>query len=164
MSVLFLKAFFKKNMAMILILHGPNLNMLGSRETSIYGTETLAIINDKLSALAKELGHSVETFQSNAEHILIERIQKAQNDATAFIIINPAAYTHTSIALRDSLLAINKPFIEVHLSNIHRREPFRKHSYFSDIAIGTLTGLGAEGYLLAVRYAHHYLTTSSLKQ
>lgn len=150
-------------MANILVLHGPNLNMLGSRETSIYGDETLGTINSNVSLLANELGHSITPYQSNAEHVLIDRIQQTQHDQTAFIIFNPAAYTHTSIALRDALLAANKPFIEVHLSNIHRREAFRQHSYFSDIAIGTITGLGAQGYLLALRYAHNHLTTP-LKQ
>lgn len=152
-------------MAIILILHGPNLNMLGNRETSIYGDETLDTINNNINLLAKELGHSIVTYQSNAEHALIDRIQATQHDQTAFIIFNPAAYTHTSIALRDALLAVNKPFIEVHLSNIHRREAFRRHSYFSDIAMGTITGLGAQAYLLALRYAHHHLTNSTtLKQ
>lgn len=148
------------SMANILVLHGPNLNLLGTREPEVYGQHTLHDLNTKMAALSKELGHSIATFQSNAEHLLIERIQQCQNDQTDFIIFNPAAFTHTSIALRDSLLAINKPFIEVHLSNIDRRDSFRKHSYFSDIAIGTITGLGIEGYRLALRYAHHHFITN----
>lgn len=145
-------------MAIILVLHGPNLNLLGSREPDVYGRDTLDDINKKLAASAAKQGHSLTALQSNAEHVLIDRIQQCQHDSTDFIIINPAGLTHTSIALRDSLLAVQKPFVEVHLSNIHRREPFRHHSYFSDIAIGTITGLGAEGYRLALEYAHHHLT------
>lgn len=145
-------------MANILVLQGPNLNLLGQREPKQYGTDTLEMIHTKLTGLAKELGHSLSAFQSNAENILLDRIQQSLSDQTDFIIINPAAFTHTSIALRDALLAVNKPFVEVHLSNIYRRESFRHHSYFSDIAIGTITGLGAQGYLLALRYAHDYLT------
>jgi 3-dehydroquinate dehydratase-2 len=145
-------------MADILVLHGPNLNLLGTREPEVYGRTTLAMINDNLTTLAKQLGHSLSAFQSNSESALIDRLQACLQDKTAFIIINPAAFTHTSIALRDTLLAINKPFIEVHLSNIYRREPFRHHSHFADIAIGTIGGLGAEGYQLALRYAHHHLS------
>ena len=144
-------------MATILVAHGPNLNLLGMREPAIYGHDTLASINTQLAALASELGHTVTIFQSNAEHALIDCFQACE--PIDFIIFNPAALTHTSIALRDTLLAINKPFVEVHLSNIKRRELFRHHSYFSDIAIGTISGLGATGYLLALRYAHDYLTT-----
>ena len=147
-------------MAVILVLHGPNLNLLGSREPSVYGHDTLESINNKLTADATQLGHSLSTLQSNAEHMLIDRIQQCQHDSTDFLIFNPAGFTHTSIALRDALLAVQKPFIEVHLSNIHRRESFRHHSYFSDIAIGTITGLGAEGYRLALDYAHHHLITT----
>lgn len=147
-------------MANILVLHGPNLNMLGLREPERYGHESLRDINTKMTALAQTLGHDLLAFQSNAEHELIDRIQQCQNDRTNFIIFNPAAFTHTSIALRDALLCVHRPFVEIHLSNITQREPFRKHSYFSDIAIGTITGLGAEGYLLALRYAHHYLTSN----
>lgn len=146
-------------MANILVLHGPNLNLLGSREPELYGHTTLSALNDQLTTLAHELGHTLLTLQSNAEHLLIDRIQQCLSDNTDFIIINPAAWTHTSIALRDALLAINKPMIEVHLSNIYRRENFRQHSYFSDIAIGMISGLGIEGYLSALRYAHHYLST-----
>lgn len=145
-------------MASILVLQGPNLNLLGQREAEKYGTQTLESINVGLSALAKELKHSLSHWQSNSESALIDRIQAALRDGTDFIIFNPAAFTHTSIALRDALLAINKPFLEVHLSNIYRREPFRHCSYFSDIAVGVISGLGAEGYLLALRYAHTYLT------
>ncbi|HSW69715.1 MAG TPA: type II 3-dehydroquinate dehydratase [Gammaproteobacteria bacterium] len=145
-------------MAKILVLHGPNLNLLGTREPEIYGSETLNALNIRLSAEALEYGHNLSHLQSNAEHILIDRIQQCPKDLTDFIIFNPAAFTHTSIALRDALLAVNKPFIEVHLSNIHQREPFRHTSYFSDIAIGCITGLGTQGYLLALQYADHYLT------
>lgn len=145
-------------MANILVLHGPNLNLLGKREPEIYGNETLDSINQQLQSLAKEFGHTLLAQQSNGENILIERVQTCLHDQTDFIILNPAAYTYSSIALRDSMLAIKIPFVEVHLSNIQRREPFRHHSYFSDIAIGTITGLGAQGYLLALRFAHHYLT------
>lgn len=145
-------------MAKILVLHGPNLNLLGLREPELYGSQSLAQINENLSDLARQFGHEIATLQSNNEAILIDRIQDCLQDKTDFIIINPAAFTHTSIALRDALLTVNKPFLEVHLSNIYRREPFRQHSYFSDIAIGVVSGLGAEGYLLALRYAHSYLT------
>ncbi len=144
-------------MTTILIIHGPNLNLLGTREPYLYGHETLANLNDKVIALAGVLGHEGITFQSNAESALIDRIHQSQDDAD-FIIFNPAAFTHTSIALRDALIAVNKPFLEVHLSNIYRREVFRQSSYFSDIAVGTIAGLGIKGYLLAVRYAHYYLT------
>lgn len=145
-------------MAEILVLHGPNLNLLGTREPEQYGTATLPSINTELSTLAATWGHGLSAFQTNSESELINRIHECQSDKTDFIIFNPAAFTHTSIALRDALLAVNKPFVEVHLSNIHRREPFRHHSYFSDIAIGVISGLGAKGYKLALRYAHHYLT------
>lgn len=145
-------------MAEILVIHGPNLNMLGAREPEHYGNLTLQAINAQLITEAQALGHTLSALQSNNESILIDRIQECQQDNTAFIIFNPAAFTHTSIALRDALLAVNKPFVEVHLSNIHRREAFRHHSYFSDIAIGVISGLGPEGYLLALRYANHHLT------
>jgi 3-dehydroquinate dehydratase-2 len=148
-------------MANILVLHGPNLNLLGTREPDVYGHETLNNINASLSLQAITWGYTLNTLQSNSEAELIDRIQQCLRDHTDFIIFNPAAFTHTSIALRDALLAVNKPFIEVHLSNIHRREPFRHHSYFSDIAIGNITGLGSQGYLLALHYAHHYLTTTT---
>jgi 3-dehydroquinate dehydratase-2 len=145
-------------MATILALHGPNLNLLGSREPDQYGDETLSSINTRLTALATKLGHALSSLQSNSEAALIDHLQASGN--VDFIIFNPAAFTHTSIALRDTMLAIARPFIEVHLSNIHRRENFRQHSYFADIALGTINGLGAEGYLLALRYAHVYLTST----
>ncbi|HSW92852.1 MAG TPA: type II 3-dehydroquinate dehydratase [Gammaproteobacteria bacterium] len=148
-------------MAIILVLHGPNLNLLGAREPHLYGHDTLDAINDRLITEAEASGHSLSAMQANAESVLIDRIQQCMQDRTDFIIFNPAAFTHTSIALRDALLAVGKPFIEVHLSNIHRREPFRHVSYFSDIAVGCVTGLGAEGYSLALRYAHHHLTNAT---
>lgn len=142
----------------ILVLHGPNLNLLGSREPEMYGSITLSALNTQLFKLAKELGHTLSITQSNSEPVLMDRIHQCAYDGTEFLIFNPAAFTHTSIALRDAVLAVEVPMIEVHLSNIYKREPFRQHSYFSDIAIGTISGLGAEGYLLALRYAHHHLT------
>jgi 3-dehydroquinate dehydratase-2 len=148
-------------MATILVLHGPNLNLLGTREPAYYGNQTLPSINAELNAFADQQGHTLTTLQSNSEAALIDRIQACRDDQTDFIIFNPAAFTHTSIALRDALLAVNIPFIEVHLSNIHRREAFRHHSYFSDIALGTITGLGPDGYLLALRHAHTFLTHST---
>lgn len=137
----------------ILVLHGPNLNLLGQREPELYGRVTLAEINQKLQQLAKSNAVNLEHFQSNAEAMLVERIQLARQDNTSFIIINPAAFTHTSVALRDALAAVAIPFIEVHLSNVFAREAFRKESYFSDIAVGVITGLGATGYELALQYA-----------
>ena len=148
-------------MAAILVLHGPNLNLLGSREPEHYGNETLSSLNTRLMALANQQGHALSVLQSNSEATLTDRIQTCHSDQTDFIILNPAALTHTSIVLRDALVAVAIPFIEVHLSNIYRREPFRHHSYFSDIAIGTITGLGPEGYLLALHHAHSYLTHNS---
>ncbi|MES2218086.1 MAG: type II 3-dehydroquinate dehydratase [Pseudomonadota bacterium] len=142
-------------MAIILTLHGPNLNLLGVREPEQYGNETLGSIDTRLFDLANQLGHSLSSLQSNSEAELTNQLHATTAD---FIIFNPAAFTHTSIVLRDALLAIAKPFVEVHISNIFRRESFRQHSYFSDIAIGTINGLGAEGYLLALRYAHIYLS------
>lgn len=139
----------------ILVLHGPNLNLLGTREPDVYGRVTLDEINEKLVALAGENGANLFYFQSNAESELIERVQQARKDGTTFIIINPAAYTHTSVALRDALAAVAIPFIEVHLSNVHAREAFRKESYFSDLAIGVISGLGASGYEFALQYALH---------
>jgi 3-dehydroquinate dehydratase-2 len=144
-------------MAKLLILHGPNLNLLGTREPHLYGAEGLEAIHHNLNQVATELRHELVTFQSNAEHELIEQIQQARQQNIALIIINPAAFTHTSIALRDALSAVKVPFIEVHLSNIYAREPFRHHSYFSDLAIGVVTGFGAYGYELALRAAHHFL-------
>lgn len=133
----------------ILLLNGPNLNMLGKREPEVYGATSLADIENSLRAIAISNGVELQAFQSNAEHALIDRIHASANIVDG-IIINPAAFTHTSIALRDALLSVNIPFIEVHLSNVHRRETFRHHSYFSDIAIGTLVGLGADGYEYAL--------------
>ena len=137
----------------ILVLHGPNLNLLGTREPAIYGSETLADINRLLVASGKAEGIAVDTFQSNHEGALVDRIQAARTDGTGFIVINPAAYTHTSVAMRDALAAVSIPFIEVHLSNVHKREAFRHHSYFSDLAVGTIVGLGSKGYMLALVYA-----------
>jgi 3-dehydroquinate dehydratase-2 len=137
----------------ILVLHGPNLNLLGSREPEIYGHTTLAGIHAAMSARARAAGVQLESFQSNHEGELIDRVQSARDQGVRFIIINPAAYTHTSVALRDALAAVAIPFIEVHLSNVHAREPFRKHSYFSDIAVGLISGLGAQGYELALEAA-----------
>lgn len=148
-------------MANILVLNGPNLNLLGLREPTLYGTATLADIEAALNRLAAETGHGLAFFQSNAEHLLIERIHQAFQDQTDFVIINPAAYTHTSIALRDAFLATRLPFIEVHLSNVHAREPFRKTSYLSDIARGVICGLGPHGYELAFHAALNILKTGS---
>jgi 3-dehydroquinate dehydratase II len=140
-------------MKSILVLHGPNLNLLGSREPEVYGRVTLDDINRKLLQQAAQHGVSLATLQSNAEVELINRVQAARLDGTDFIIINPAAFTHTSVALRDALAAVAIPFIEVHLSNVFAREAFRKESYFSDIAVGVISGLGATGYELALQYA-----------
>jgi len=136
----------------VLVLHGPNLNLLGSREPEIYGRESLADINLRLIAQGKVAGATVSCFQSNDEGALIDRVQQSRKERVTFIIINPAGFTHTSIALRDALAAVAIPFIEVHLSNIHAREPFRRHSYFSDQAAGTICGLGARGYELALQF------------
>jgi 3-dehydroquinate dehydratase II len=136
----------------ILVLHGPNLNLLGNREPEIYGGQTLADIDKALASRAASAGASLESFQSNAENELIERVQAARGRFD-FIIINPAAYTHTSVALRDAMAAAAIPFIEVHLSNVHARESFRQHSYFSDLAVGVVSGLGAHGYFAALAYA-----------
>ncbi|MDI3323151.1 type II 3-dehydroquinate dehydratase [Pontibacterium granulatum] len=140
-------------MAKILVLHGPNLNLLGTREPEVYGSTTLADINQELSQQAGTAGHDLDSFQSNAEFELIERIHRARDEGVAFIIINPAAFTHTSVALRDALLGVAIPFIEVHLSNVHAREAFRHHSYFSDKAVGVICGLGAQGYQFALQSA-----------
>jgi 3-dehydroquinate dehydratase II len=140
-------------MAAILVLHGPNLNLLGTREPEIYGAATLPEIDRQLTDQAKAAGHSLQSLQSNAEHALIDRIQAARLDGTNFILINPGAFTHTSIALRDALLATAIPFIEVHLSNVHAREPFRQHSYLSDIAVGVICGFGPHSYTLALQAA-----------
>ncbi|OQY54930.1 MAG: type II 3-dehydroquinate dehydratase [Candidatus Parabeggiatoa sp. nov. 2] len=144
----------------IVVLHGPNLNLLGEREPTHYGKSTLASINQHLVELAQAHQHTLTTFQSNAEHELLEQIHAAHHNQVDFIIINPAAFTHTSIALRDALLAVAIPFIEVHLSNVHAREPFRHPSYFSDIAAGVISGLGAQGYTLALQAALSILSNS----
>lgn len=136
----------------ILVLHGPNLNLLGSREPEIYGRETLADINRRLIALGKTAGAAVSCFQSNHEGALIDRVQQSPGEQVAFIIINPAGFTHTSVALRDALAGVAIPFIEVHLSNVHAREPFRRHSYFSDQAVGTICGFGSRSYELALQF------------
>jgi 3-dehydroquinate dehydratase-2 len=140
-------------MSTILVLNGPNLNLLGTREPGHYGQVTLAEIERRLGDRIAASGHRLTFLQSNAEAELIEAIHRAPREGVAFILINPAAFTHTSVALRDALLAIGIPFIEVHLSNVHAREPFRAHSYFSDIAIGVISGLGAQGYELALSAA-----------
>lgn len=139
--------------APILVLHGPNLNLLGMREPEIYGRTTLANIHLAMEAQARSEGVQIESFQSNHEGDLIDRVQAAGSEGVRFIIINPAAYTHTSVGLRDALAAVDIPFIEVHLSNIHAREPFRQKSYFSDLAVGVVCGLGAHGYQLALQFA-----------
>src|SRR5271170_4729174 len=145
-------------MAGILLLNGPNLNLLGGREPGIYGSATLQSIETKLKALAHSRGHSLTAFQSNAEHELIAKIHAAKRDGNAFVIINPGSYTHTSIALRDAFLGVAVPFIEVHLSNVFARETFRHHSYLSDIAVGCIFGLGPIGYELALQAAIARLT------
>lgn len=146
-------------MAQILLLNGPNLNLLGTREPGVYGSTTLDQIVSRARALAGELGHELEALQSNAEHELVDRVQAAARDGTNILILNPGAFTHTSVALRDAILAVRLPFIELHLSNTQAREPFRKHSYFTDIALGCISGLGALGYELAVRAAAHYVAS-----
>lgn len=143
----------------ILVLHGPNLNLLGSREPQHYGRETLESINQHLTEHAMAQGVVLDTYQSNAEHQLIERVHRCLDDGTGFIILNPAGFTHTSIALRDALIAVKLPFIEVHLSNVHARESFRQTSYFSDIATGVVTGLGSYGYELALHYVLRLIGT-----
>lgn len=147
-------------MATILVLHGPNLNLLGKREPGIYGSATLAEINQRLEELARERGHHLLHMQSNAEYELVERVQDAGHEGVNFILINPAAFTHTSVALRDALAAVNIPFIEIHLSNTHAREEFRQHSYFSALAQGVICGLGAQGYELGLQAALDILEQS----
>jgi 3-dehydroquinate dehydratase-2 len=137
----------------ILVLNGPNLNLLGTREPEHYGRDTLDTINVRLAAQASAAGYGFDTLQNNAEHLLIERVHAARDDGTVFVLINPAAFTHTSVALRDALAGVKLPFIEVHLSNVHAREAFRHHSYFSDLAVGVICGLGAHGYELAMAHA-----------
>lgn len=144
-------------MSHLLLINGPNLNLLGTREPDVYGRQTLADIEQDLSAEASRLGHQLSCFQSNHEGALVDRVQQAKREGVDFILINPGAYTHTSIALRDALLGVAIPFIEVHLSNVHARESFRKHSYLSDIALGVIAGCGALGYLLALSAAHERL-------
>lgn len=139
----------------ILVLHGPNLNLLGSREPDVYGRVTLDEINARLMTLAGTNDANLSCFQSNSEAALVERVQQARTDGTQFIIINPAAFTHTSVALRDALAAVDIPFIEVHISNVFAREAFRKESFFSDLAVGVISGLGAAGYEYALQYALH---------
>lgn len=140
-------------MRRILLINGPNLNLLGSREPDHYGRDTLATIEERLKTQAASRDAVLESFQSNAEHELVDRVQALRLQPVDFVILNPGAFTHTSIALRDALLAVAVPFIEVHLSNVNAREPFRKHSYFSDIAVGSIAGLGAQGYELALAAA-----------
>ncbi|UGB45207.1 type II 3-dehydroquinate dehydratase [Frateuria edaphi] len=140
-------------MAKLLVLHGPNLNLLGSREPEVYGRDTLADVDARLAQQARVAGHELESYQSNAEHALVERVQQARSEGVDWILINPAAFTHTSIALRDALAAVAIPFIEVHLSNVHAREPFRRHSYLSDLAVGVICGFGANSYSLALEAA-----------
>ena len=146
-------------MARVLVLNGPNLNLLGSREPELYGAGTLADIEQRLETLAAARGHELVTLQSNAEHELVEAVQQAPAQGARFIIINPGAFTHTSVALRDAFLAVAVPFIEVHLSNVHAREAFRRHSYLSDIARGVICGLGAAGYEYALAAAIDVLDT-----
>jgi 3-dehydroquinate dehydratase II len=146
-------------MARVLLLNGPNLNLLGTREPGIYGAQTLESIEKRAAEVTREIGHELLAFQSNAEHELIEHIHRAPAEGIAFLVFNPGAFTHTSVALRDAISGVRLPFIEVHLSNTHAREPFRKHSYFSDIAVGVITGLGAFGYELALRAAAQHLAT-----
>jgi len=140
----------------ILVLHGPNLNLLGSREPDVYGRVTLEEINASLITIAGKNGANLSCFQSNSETALVERVQQTRTDGTQFIVINPAAFTHTSVALRDALAAVDIPFIEVHLSNVFAREAFRKESFFSDLAVGVISGLGAASYESAVQYALNY--------
>lgn len=148
-------------MAKLLVLHGPNLNLLGTREPEVYGRTTLAEIDADLARRAQAAGHQLESLQSNAEHVLVDRIQAARDDGTAFALVNPAGFTHTSVALRDALAAVALPFIEVHLSNPHAREPFRRTSYFSDLAVGVVAGFGAASYRLALDAALQRLSTDT---
>ena len=140
----------------ILVINGPNLNLLGTREREYYGRDTLKAINERLAARARKAKARLVTYQSNSESALVERIQQARKEGVKFIIINPAAYTHTSVAMRDALAAVGIPFIEVHLSNVFAREPFRRESYFTDLAVGIVCGLGARGYELALEFALQY--------
>jgi len=146
-------------MARFLLLNGPNLNLLGQREPEVYGSDTLASIEERAKNAAQKLGHELVAFQSNAEHELIDRVQTAKANGISFAVINPGGLTHTSVALRDALLGVKLPFIELHLSNTFAREKFRHHSYFSDIAVGCIVGLGALGYELAIQAAAARITT-----
>lgn len=148
-------------MSKILVLHGPNLNLLGTREPGIYGADTLDTINARLNLQALEAGARLDAFQSNHEGQLLDRVQAARLDGTDFILINPGAFTHTSVALRDALLGVAIPFVEIHLSNVYAREEFRRRSYFSDIAVGVICGLGAQGYELALEFALKRLASAS---
>jgi len=150
-------------MARLLLLNGPNLNLLGTREPGLYGQDTLDAIVQRCAALAAEMGHELVARQSNAEHELVDQVQQAKSQGVAFLILNPGAFTHTSIALRDAILGVSLPFIEVHLSNVHAREEFRRHSYFSDIAVGQVVGLGPLGYELALRAAAHRLAAGATR-
>lgn len=151
-------------MSSFLLLNGPNLNLLGSREPEVYGATTLGDIEDRCKALAADRGHDLACFQSNAEHELVDRVHQAANDGVEFIILNPGAFTHTSVALRDAMLAVEIPFIEIHLSNTFAREEFRHNSYFSDIASGCLFGFGARGYELALQVAHESVAVDEEEQ
>ncbi|HEV7413152.1 MAG TPA: type II 3-dehydroquinate dehydratase [Casimicrobiaceae bacterium] len=146
--------------AAVLVLHGPNLNLLGTREPAVYGHDTLRDIDARLEAQARAAGVRLLTFQSNHEGMLVDRVQAARNESVRYVLINPAAFTHTSVALRDALAAVAIPYIEIHLSNVHAREPFRHHSYFSDKAVGTIVGLGPLGYELALQFALRQLKAS----
>ena len=149
-------------MARLLLINGPNLNLLGTREPDHYGSGTLADLEARLAAAATDIGHELDSFQSNAEDALVDRVQQAAEDGIDFILINPAAFTHTSVALRDALAAVDIPFIEIHITNIHAREPFRRQSYFSDLAVGCISGLGQLGYDLALRAACDYLSVNKV--
>lgn len=146
-------------MAQLLLLNGPNLNLLGTREPEVYGQTTLTDVETRLQQQAAKLGHQLSCLQSNHEGALIDRIHQTVTDGTDFILFNPGAFTHTSVALRDALAGVNKPFIELHLSNIHAREPFRHHSYLADIAVGVICGFGPQSYELALQAAHHQLSS-----
>lgn len=144
-------------MSKLLVINGPNLNLLGLREPGVYGSTTLADLQAQCAQATRSLGHELAVYQNNSEGALVDRIHAARSEGVGFIVINPGAYTHTSVALRDALLGVAIPFIEVHISNVHAREAFRQHSYLSDIAVGVITGLGIQGYELALRAADHYL-------
>jgi 3-dehydroquinate dehydratase-2 len=148
-------------MTRLLVLHGPNLNLLGTREPEVYGRVTLPQIDEALTARAQEAGVELATFQSNHEGQLVDRVQAAAAEHVDFILINPAAYTHTSVAVRDALAGVGIPFVEIHLSNVHRREAFRHHSYFSDLAVGVICGLGWKGYLYALEFALERLASAT---